>query len=1255
MAVPALTRVHFKGLAHTVALDGPIGPPQASAMFMIPIEWVAPDRYVISIEFEQIGHLKQFEVVVGLNGKLVVDPAFNQAIPLNPPGSLTGGITRLRFPADFQSNCFIALDCPQTDATDIADAKLWLGDTPLAIGAGPGVPAGGVRYYRARLAPGTYLIRVEHPHYRLPPTSPVVVNSTLVVRRFQLVTSSTNVTPLEIRGAAFFADKGQALVFKTNLPSEFQPSVQWASSNQDVLRHEGGGSFLAIAPGMAQVSARTEKPSPLYARTTATVRRSPDQITVRPVDPATVVVDSATGARVAAGELLVSFKPGTSAAQERAVITKLGLSNAGLIPGANLHHLTYDTSLHSLAAILKALDAESAVAVAAPNVMLQYSGVPTHWMIPAHKPTEVPTATTDLYWHLVNTEAFEAFGLLTSGIPRRRQTIVVMDSGVWVSNAGKLHIDLDGKIDLPRSIAIGSSDPVTGIQALKDPLEDPQSRVPHGNFIAGIAAARWDNGGAVGIDPEAQIVVVRQAPANEWKAATNFAAGLQYIADHVIDANTRVVVTSLSTNWFVDRMNDACVLPLEALLEKKDALFVIAAGNQDRPVMQEGLVSAKHKLSGEGYVRFMIVAGTEFDKAFNLGRIGPERRWRKAGIEPGSSNFGGTAPRLVDISAPARYVRGSDLNDTGDNHNGTSFAAPIVAGAASLLFSILPEKTPADDVRRILVESADCIRYADAPATPPVRLESEQDKYIGEGRINVWQAVLAALNTRDPKVQYVGLRVTADRGDLQLFVVDSAGAEERLTTDEKPVVLNNPSTFDATRMTLTNKQKPFPRFLRAKAFEHNEWTPVFEQRLGLNPGSIGELGCRPVLTRILFTNGAVLLQEIGERMPQHRAAISVENRVREAPKDADLRDPQSRRPGDKSLKPWMKLSANDSYVLKKTVTSGPPNLTLTWLDANLQPLPAQQVDEEQDPYVTVPFNGALRVHLDCKFPPGSGFEAADVLVVAFSLNNELKKESLLVKFRGEVTFPVLACAPGWLFQPSIGITLSGGGDLRVTTTCEPASWSGRAWIQNGPAPEGSGPPDGGWIVFTLYAQFSSPAQDNPGTVGTAHVIVQNGPPSFPPQRFKFQGGLTLPHVELDCANPESPYVVRVAGKNAVRATYAVKLRNASGFDVYVKGFEAHDALFPTYMPSDVPSVELKFGVVTPPLPPGEMLIGPGGTVDCEIRIHYHLNVVDLPPGAVGTRRVNVFLVDPRAVDASRRYPSQELTVRTGMHPKPEGT
>ena len=98
-------------------------------------------------------------------------------------------------------------------------------------------------------------------------------------------------------------------------------------------------------------------------------------------------------------------------------------------------------------------------------------------------------------------------------------------------------------------------------------------------------------------------------------------------------------------------------------------------------------------------------------------------------------------------------------------------------------------------------------------------------------------------------------------------------------------------------------------------------------------------------------------------------------------------------------------------------------------------------------------------------------------------------------------------------------------------------------------------------------------------------------------------------------------MVRVAGKNAVRATYRVKLRNASGFDVYVKGFEAHDALFPTYMPSDVPSVELKFNQLTPPLPPGEILIGSGGTVDCEIRIHYYLNVVNLAPGgdAAGER------------------------------------
>lgn len=64
-----------------------------------------------------------------------------------------------------------------------------------------------------------------------------------------------------------------------------------------------------------------------------------------------------------------------------------------------------------------------------------------------------------------------------------------------------------------------------------------------------------------------------------------------------------------------------------------------------------------------------------------------------------SSNYGGQ----VDICAPGVEIYSTVLNNSYENKNGTSMAAPLVSGAAALVWSINPSLT-APEVRSILVE-----------------------------------------------------------------------------------------------------------------------------------------------------------------------------------------------------------------------------------------------------------------------------------------------------------------------------------------------------------------------------------------------------------------------------------------------------------------------------------------------------------------------------------------------------------------------
>jgi hypothetical protein len=85
----------------------------------------------------------------------------------------------------------------------------------------------------------------------------------------------------------------------------------------------------------------------------------------------------------------------------------------------------------------------------------------------------------------------------------------------------------------------------------------------------------------------------------------------------------------------------------------------------------------------------------------------------------------------VDLTAPGAGIYTTKMGGGYRSMSGTSFAAPIVAGAAALVFSVHPELSPAE-VEAILEQTAVDLGAAG------------YDTGFGWGRVNAYQAVLAA-------------------------------------------------------------------------------------------------------------------------------------------------------------------------------------------------------------------------------------------------------------------------------------------------------------------------------------------------------------------------------------------------------------------------------------------------------------------------------------------------------------------------------
>lgn len=198
----------------------------------------------------------------------------------------------------------------------------------------------------------------------------------------------------------------------------------------------------------------------------------------------------------------------------------------------------------------------------------------------------------------------------------------------------------------------------------------------HGTHAAGTIAANKGASGIVGITDNNYVKIMSLKALGGYYGAGSVEAVVEAI-HYAESKGASICNLSFGTDIYDARLEEA--------IANSNMLFVIAAGNGDS--------------KGNGY---SIDESPIYPAAFSSGNIISVANLMFDGSLSISSNYGAAS---VDIAAPGSYVLSTVPGNQYGFMTGTSMAAPMVTGAAAMLYSCRPELT-LPDVRQIILNSA---------------------------------------------------------------------------------------------------------------------------------------------------------------------------------------------------------------------------------------------------------------------------------------------------------------------------------------------------------------------------------------------------------------------------------------------------------------------------------------------------------------------------------------------------------------------
>ena len=236
----------------------------------------------------------------------------------------------------------------------------------------------------------------------------------------------------------------------------------------------------------------------------------------------------------------------------------------------------------------------------------------------------------------------------------------------------------------------------------------------HGTHVAGIIGADRNNDiGIKGVADNVKILAVRCVPDGDERDK-DVANSIRY----AVDMGAKVINMSFGKSYSYNKkvVDDAMKYAMQ-----HDVLLVHGAGNDAIDVDKEKVYPNKYFEDGGVANNFV-----------NVGASRPDA---------GTASFSDYGKKNVDVFAPGVMIYSTVPGNKYRNLQGTSMAAPMVAGVAAMLRSYYPSLT-APEVRDILIKS--CVKIkgkADLPGDENDKQVAWKKLCVSGGIVNAYKAV----------------------------------------------------------------------------------------------------------------------------------------------------------------------------------------------------------------------------------------------------------------------------------------------------------------------------------------------------------------------------------------------------------------------------------------------------------------------------------------------------------------------------------
>ena len=413
------------------------------------------------------------------------------------------------------------------------------------------------------------------------------------------------------------------------------------------------------------------------------------------------------------------------------------------------------------------------------NYLNSFENIEYAEQYPNVKPLYVPNDPEAQFgkkqFHLAQINVYDAWNVTKGG---EDIVIGIIDTGADLDHedlVGNLYLNVEDPIDGSDNDNDGFVDNYYGWDFADNDNSPEADGSTHGTGVTGIAAAATDNNtGIAGIGFNTKFM-----PIKIFQTESNFSRNSYEAIIYAADQGCDVINLSWGSSGRYSQFAQD-IINYAAL--EKDVVIVAAAGNTDDE---------------------LDFYPASYDNVLSIGFVNPDD----------TRNSNSTYSDFIDLVAPGSGIYTTENGDAYASDGGSSYAAPMVAGAAALVRSVFPEWN-AQQIMEQLRVSADDIY--------DVGSNNDYLYKFGKGRLNVFKA-LADYETpsiRISNVEYTnGLEEAAYFGDtLDITVeftnfLESAENIEVNLTSFSPYVSILQSNFEITSLgtleSITNENRKF--------------------------------------------------------------------------------------------------------------------------------------------------------------------------------------------------------------------------------------------------------------------------------------------------------------------------------------------------------------------------------------------------------------------------------------------------------------